>query len=263
MINRLKALVTLFVFLFAFRAYAANPVICFTDLTSGPDTGIGDGNGSGAIATAWGWHLGSSQGASNVYYKAADGSSDAAAYVYYWGNADGVSGGGPADLYTYHNMQEISFSMPDIADSLPDSGSIYVTVGGVNSNELPFVMRTGNIYHCKTTGNNSTGDGSWANPWLNTNFYTDGALGQTIIAGDTVYVGDGVDDIWANYGMAFVTQLTGATNNHIAFIAYPGADWDVQGPDKGVANGNNVSSYIVVSKADVRGEWVSVWQDSR
>ncbi len=45
----------------ALPLYAADPVLYFTDLTSGPDTGIGDGLGSGTIVTVWGVNLGSSQ----------------------------------------------------------------------------------------------------------------------------------------------------------------------------------------------------------
>lgn len=42
------------------------PILNFSDITSGPDTGLGDGYGSGAIVTIWGNNLGSSQGASTI-----------------------------------------------------------------------------------------------------------------------------------------------------------------------------------------------------
>jgi hypothetical protein len=68
-------------------AYA--PRLNFSDLISGPSTGLGDGLGSGVIVTVWGQHLGSSQGSSEVVFTDSAGNELAAAHVYYWTNADG------------------------------------------------------------------------------------------------------------------------------------------------------------------------------
>ncbi|MDY7031689.1 MAG: hypothetical protein SVY10_07250, partial [Thermodesulfobacteriota bacterium] len=167
------------------------PVLHFCDIVSGPKSGNTDGmvNDHGAIVTIWGNNLGSSQGASNVYFKDSSDNIYEAAHVYYWVNADGLSSGGPADLHTYHKMQEIAFSIPfSASDGL---GKIYATVNGVNSNELHFTVREGNIYFVKTTGNNSTGDGSWSTPWQTIDFIGEGA-GGTLDAGDIIYVCDAV-----------------------------------------------------------------------
>lgn len=154
------------------------PYLAFSDLISGPDTGLGDGLGSGVIVTVWGYNLGSSQGSSTIQYC------DSAAvcrngHVYYWKNADGTLPGGPANLYESHRMQEIAFSIPDSATG---AGTIRITKGGQTST-LPFTVRLGNIYHVKSTGNDGTGDGSFNNPWL-----TVSKADSTINAGSTLYV---------------------------------------------------------------------------
>lgn len=184
------------------------PRLNFSDITSGPKTGLGDGLGSGVIVTVWGNNLGSSQGSSTISIGGVN-----AAYVYYWGNATGALGGGPANLYTYHKMQEISFSIPaGVADG---AVTISVTVGGVTSNTLPFTVRAGNIYFVKTTGSDSTGTGTWSNPRRTLNWYAYDRLE----AGDTVYACDGIAE---NSGLA-TRYLVGTLANPISFIAYPGA----------------------------------------
>ena len=60
------AIISLIYFALAGLAFA-EPVLYFSDLTSGPKTGLGDGKGSGAIVTVWGRNLGNSQGTSEVY----------------------------------------------------------------------------------------------------------------------------------------------------------------------------------------------------
>ena len=118
---------------------ATDPVLFFSDLTSGPKTGNRDTSGGrsgqdGAIVTLWGRNLGSAQGSSKVYANGAE-----AASYYYWGNATV-----PADLYTYHGMQMISFQISHLAQD--GAGQIYVVVNGQPSNSLPFTVRAGNIY---------------------------------------------------------------------------------------------------------------------
>ena len=44
------------------------PSVAFTDLITGPDTGLGDGVGSGAIVTVWGQRLGSVQGTNTIQF---------------------------------------------------------------------------------------------------------------------------------------------------------------------------------------------------
>lgn len=205
------------------------PHLNFSDIISGPSTGLNDGLGSGAIVTIWGNNLGEYQGTSTISIGGMPPS-----HIYYWKNADGQKPGGPADLYTYNRMQEISFSLPS---SLPQgSTAIIVTVDGAVSNALPFTVRNGRIYHVKKTGNNSTGDGSWDNPWANVAKHTSGASTK-IDPGDIVYVHDGVEEINTYLsGLAGmrIDYIHGTALTQTAFIAYPNSRVLAQGNNRGI-----------------------------
>ena len=195
-------------------SFAAGPVLYFSDITSGPNSGNTDGAGGlsrlqhGAIVTVWGKNLGSTQGDSRVYVNGAE-----AAHIYYWENADPETGdSGPADLYAYHLMQEIAFSVP--ANANDGKGAIYVVVDGVPSDSLEFTVRSGNIYFVKTTGSDSTGDGSWDNPWATVDR---GGASSKMVAGDTVYACDGV----VESGGLDIRYTQGTAENPISVIAYP------------------------------------------
>ena len=123
-------------------AYSKAPYLAFSDLISGPDTGMGDGVGSGTVVTIWGQNLGSAQLDSKIYFTDSSQTRREAAHVYYWKNADGELPSGPANLYESHRMQEIALSIPDSAAGL---GLIHVEVNGKASNTLPFTVRTGNV----------------------------------------------------------------------------------------------------------------------
>lgn len=243
------------------------PVLRFTDMISGPNSGLGDGLGEGAIVTVWGNDLGSTQGTSKVYFKDSAGVVHPAAYVYYWTNADGKSGGGPADLYSYQRMQELAFSIPTSTTS--GKGSVYVEVNGKKSNSLSFTIRSGNIYHVKTFGDDSTGNGSWSKPWrtLSTgNSGTAGAIGK-VNPGDTVYIHDKVQEI-DTYTRLFnksagirVYGKRGSFSSPFALVAYPGAKILAQGENYGIMNNN--SAYWVISKFSVRAGEFDKNSDSR
>ena len=196
---------------------AAGPVLNFSDLINGPKSGLNDGLGEGAIVTVWGNNLGSSQGTSKLYFKDSQNNTHEAAHIYYWKNADGQLPGGPAELYTYHKMQEIAFSIPSAAADGP--GSIYVKVNGMDSNELEFTIRSGDIYYAKDSGNDLTGDGSWANPWKTFGYSTGGASTKNSVeAGDIVY---GVDV--TEIQEVAIRIKDGTIDAPISLIAYPGA----------------------------------------
>ncbi len=191
---------------------ATDPVLYFSDLTSGPQTGNGDTSGGrsgqdGAIVTLWGRNLGSAQGSSKVYVNGVE-----AASYYSWGNA-----AAPADLYTYHQMQMVSFQVSHLAqDGL---GSIYVIVNGQQSNALPFTVRAGNIYFAKTTGNDDTGDGDWGAPWR-----TIPKAANSLAPGDIAYIGDGVDQTTeTDYGAAVNLGSNGTEGSPKALVVYPEA----------------------------------------
>jgi len=219
-------------------AFAESPVLYFSDITSGPKTGNTDtskglpSGQDGAIVTIWGKNIGSSQGNSKVYCNGAE----AAAY-YSWGNATS-----PADLYTYHGMQMISFQVSHLATD--GAGTIYVAISGQNSNTLPFtVSSTGTIRFVKTTGNDS-GAGTWSAPWKTLSYVGNGNCS----AGDIVYVSNGVSISSAN-GLC-VYGPSGTEANPISVIAYPGATvtCDNGGSRGAITNWNFGTSYWNFSK---------------
>ncbi len=191
---------------------ADDPVLYFSDLTSGPKSGNSDTSGGrsgqdGAIVTIWGRNLGSAQGDSQVFVNGVE-----AASYYSWGNATA-----PADLYTYHRMQQVSFQVSQLAQDGP--GAIQVVVNGRSSNTLPFTVRAGNIYFVTTGGSDDTGDGSWANPWR-----TIPHAASSLAPGDVAYVGDGVDQTTETaYGAAVNLDSDGAEGAPKALVVYPGA----------------------------------------
>lgn len=192
------------------------PVLFFSDLVGGPRTGNSDTSGGrsgqdGAIVTIWGRNLGSTQGSGKVYVNGAE-----AASYYYWGNATA-----PADLYTYHQMQMVSFQISRLAQD--GSGSIYIVVNGRLSNTLPFTVRAGNIYFATTSGHDNTGDGSWSNPWR-----TIPKAADSLAPGDIAYIGDGVDQTTeTDYNAAVNLGSDGTEGNPKALVVYPGATSNV------------------------------------
>ncbi len=238
-------------------AYAVVPVLNFSDITSGPKTGLGDGVGEGAIVTIWGQNLGDTQGASTIQFidsAAVSWNITTYSHVYYWCKADGgTSGGGPAELYSSHRMQEIAFSIPsEVADG---AGTITVTVGGQTSNTLPFTIRAGNIYYVSTAGNNANA-GSWAAPWRTVS-WSAGAAGK-MAAGDIVY-------IVGTYTEATIyvhKNNQGTAASPISMIVYPGAtstsegvmNYDSNGCDPATTGGAEYWNYsklrIVVDVGD-------------
>lgn len=239
-------------FLFAFglllfingTSYAATPVLYFSDLTSGPKTGLGDGKGSGAIVTIWGANLGSSQGTSKVYVGNVE-----AAYVYEWTDAT-QHPGHPADLYTFHKMQTIAFSVP--ATAVDGANAIKVTVNGVDSNTLPFTIRTGNIYHIKTTGSNSNA-GTWAAPFQTLNYVGTGAGGK-VTAGAIIYAGDGV----AETSSFIVNGVVATATNPVFVSAYPGSNVKAQGNGVGIGHWAGNSAYWSFSKLSVKSNGTGI-----
>jgi hypothetical protein len=192
-------------------AQAAEPMLCFSDLTSGPRTGNSDtsrgqvAGQDGAIVTVWGKNLGSSQGDVRIVANAAE------ARIYSWADA-----AAPADLASRHHMQMVCFQVRQSAADGP--GTIQAVVGGRKSNPLPFTVRGGRIYFVKTTGSDAAA-GDWAAPWK-----TIPHAVAKMAAGDIVYVGDGVQQTAQDsYSAAVNLGSDGAPGRPKALVAYPGA----------------------------------------
>jgi hypothetical protein len=197
-------------------ADAADPVLYFSDITSGPKSGNSDTSGGrsgldGAIVTIWGANLGSTQGSSKVVVNGVE-----AASYYRWENA-----AAPADLYVYHHMQMISFQVSHLAQE--GLGTIHIIVNGRSSNSLPFTVRTGSIYFAETTGNDAAGDGSWSSPWR-----TIPKTAYSLGVGDIAYIGNGVDQTAeTEYGAAVNLGSDGEPGRPKALLVYPGATSNV------------------------------------
>ena len=198
---------------------ATDPVLYFSDMANGPKSGNSDTSGGrsgadGVIVTIWGRNLGSTQGSGRVYANGAE-----AASTYAWGNATT-----PADLYTYHGMQKVSFQVSHLAQD--GAGQIYVVVNGQQSNSLPFTIRSGNICFAMTTGNDDTGTGSWNTPWRTIQEAVD-----NLAPGGIAYIGDGVNQTTQGDDEAAINLGSdGTPGNPKALIVYPGATSNVGNP---------------------------------
>lgn len=235
---------------------AGTPVLAFSDIVSGPDTGLSDGSGVGAIVTIWGFNLGGSQGSSTVEFCDSVPTCRDAAHVYYWKNADGTLPGGPANLYESHNMQEIAFSLPDGASG---AGTIKVTTTGGTSNTLPFTVRTGTILWVHSTGDNDNSC-TYASPCAHVNgninpseaSTTNGLGNNRLSAGDIVYSRGVAEPAYSaggvEAGMYFRTTA-GTQSNPVAIIAYPNTRPTVSAGNRGVDLFK--SDAIIISKYDI------------
>lgn len=254
-------------------SYAASPFLAFSDLISGPDTGLGDGLGSGVIVTLWGQHLGSSQGSSTVQFCDSANVCRSPAHIYYWKNADGVAPSGPANLLESHGMQEIAFSIPDSATG---TGTIRVSTSQGSSNTLPFTVRAGNIYHVMPNGSDSN-PGTFARPWL-----TSGRVGNTSQGGSTAgpgstiyFHGTSSGDIAASGRGIYINNAAATAPNAITnffYVGYPGAHSTSIGRE-GFTNyrvdGTAISKFRVLSancidqpngqRSDCTGSGVGTW----
>ena len=234
---------------------SGDPILRFSDLTSGPSTGLGDGLGVGTLVTIWGQNLGDSQGTSKVYFRDFNNVRREAAHVYYWKRADGVAPSGPANLWKSHFMQEIAFSLPS---SLAGLGQITVEVDGVESASLPFTVRSGRILWVAPTGSNSNAGTDFNAPKAFVNGSIDPAapssFGNGLMqAGDIVYsrsVNEPVFSSGARESGMYLRGLEGTETNPIAIVAYPGAYSTVVAKNSGFHP--YLSSGIVASKYSIR-----------
>jgi len=228
-----------------FEVTATSPHIAFTDLISGPSTGLGDSLGSGVIVTAWGFNLGVEQDNSSIEYCNSS-SCQPVPHIYYWKSADGQLPSGPANLYESHGMQEISFSIPE---ALEGNGEIkFITEQGTTA--VSFTVREGSIYHVMPNGNDNTGDGSYQSPWL-----TIAKADSTINAGSTLYVHDiitgdeNTSQVIYNNRLAAMSLLEA----QYAYVSYPNTRPEVIG-ERGFsvyAGGADLTAGFVISKFSI------------
>jgi hypothetical protein len=224
---------------------AASPVLQFTDVISGPNNGLGDGLGEGAIVTIWAQNISENQLDNVVVFRDSQSSEHEMAHIYYWKPANGILPSGPANLYYSHRFVEIAVSIPSSASQGP--GQIFIRNNQDISNELPFTIRPGKIYHVKPDGSDSTSaDASFSNPWLTVS----NAINEMSEPGGTLYIHDVNSGSATNiYGIYWNKSSASSTlEAQFVFAAYPGTRPKAIG-SSGVHN-YNVEG-MVVSKLDI------------
>lgn len=229
---------------FAMGAFANehSPYLAFSDLISGPSTGLGDNLGSGVIVTIWAQNAKAAEGDRQLIFRDSNNKLHEP-YIYYWKAADGKLPSGPADLDESHKMTEIAFSVPQapIGDS-----QIFIKVDGKESNHLPFSVRAGKIYHVKSTGS-SGNDGSWAMPWRNPSVAVNKAP-----SGSTIYIHDVDTGNFSDPGARGIywnnAKAASTSDSQFAIVAYPGFQPKVIAQK---AIENYKTSGMVISKLDI------------
>lgn len=189
-------------------ALAQTPVLCFSDLTFGPNTGWNNGSTQGAAVTVWGKNFGATRGSSYITINGAQ------ATTYAEWEAIGPARG----------LERITFFIPTTAAS--GAGTISVTVNGQISNTLPFTVAAAAIYYVDVTnGNNSNNGLTTSTAWKDI-LKADPANNPSGDGQYIVYVRAGTYTTTEGGGYAgFISagsSPTGGPTKQKAIIGYPG-----------------------------------------
>jgi hypothetical protein len=204
-------------------AVAAPPAILFSDLTSGPNAG--GQNNKGVFVTVVGRHFGTSRGTGSV-----------------------TVGGGAADNYPVWTDTRITFQLGPNART----GAIVVTSPEGASNGLAFTVRPGRIFFVDDTSPNSPGSGTYEDPWRSPrSFLTAEQPGDTCYFRGGTYSGQ-YGSASRPYNVSFYNTGTpsGAPDNEIAWVGYPGEQALFKANDATVYNGafeltSNVQYHVI------------------
>jgi hypothetical protein len=268
----MKTLLVLALLLTASPAWAAAPVILFSDMTDAPITGWESSAAKGAAVSIWGRNFGTSRGSSTLTVGGVT-LSDAADFAE-WGAT------------TYPTvplgMQRITFflnSSMSTSGTYPNT-TITVTVGGVASNSLAFHTRTlgsAHIYFFDAASGSDSNSGltvalakqktSWARRYL--------------VAGDVAYLKAGTYNehdaqIYCNgtcggyhYGglMSFgssgsgYNHANGTEGNSITVTAYPAENVVMDGSTGTDGDGGTLMS--VLTSYYSAGDAINYWTFSK
>jgi hypothetical protein len=196
---------------------ALPPVLFFSDLTSGPNSGNSDASlgqtpgQDGALVTIWGAHLGT-KADSQLFCNSVP-----AARIYSWSQPDSNS------------YQKITFQVSHL--STTGINNIIIKSNGLISNPLPFEVRKGRILFASAQGSDKN-PGSYSRPFQTLLKSRDASL-----PGDIVYVLDGVQqkqDDGEGWDSAFTLRGRWCSSEGFprAFIAYPGATVTIGSDDR-------------------------------
>jgi hypothetical protein len=214
-------------------AQAQAPVLLFTDIVTGANSG-GE-NGNGVYITIYGKNFGATQGSSTVTVGGV-----AAVQYKIWGSQNGIN---PA-------LDKV------VVQIGPNnkSGNIVMTVNGQQSNALPFTVCSGHIYFVSPSGSDSAA-GTFSAPWL-----TPTHARATMAAGDTVYFRAGIYNTQDQFGSIIycVGACTGTATAYQNFLGYPGETaqlGDSSTSRAAIYNwGNGVVQYMTVGELTLRGQ---------
>ena len=221
----------LIIFALCASALAATPpVIFFTDLNSGPNSGGENISGfAGSYVTIYGNNFGGSQGGSTVTLNGAS-----CLRVVSWGN-------------TWLWYQTIVVQLGGSCAT----GNFVVTTSAGTSNGASFTVRSGNIRCVATTGSDASAGTFAAGCWQTLKFALEDSAGNPeISAGDIIYALNGVSatvDDGQGWGTAILLRGGGSyPNTPMALVAYPGATVTIgntSGPSYGIRY-NNVGGWV-------------------
>ncbi|HXU13637.1 MAG TPA: IPT/TIG domain-containing protein [Terriglobales bacterium] len=252
---------------------AQNPVLLFSDLTFGPNTGWNGSSTQGAAVTVWGKNFGATRGSSYITINGAQLSTSSS-----YAEWDAI---GPA-----RGLERITFWIPSTAAT--GNGNITVTVNGVTSNALPFQVAPATILFVDVTNGNNNNDGrttatAWKDLWkwtpcLSNDPYHYPSHCNTL--GDSqyiMYVRGGTYTTKDPYAGAYnpfigVSNPFGSPTAQKAIVGYPGENPII---DTGGGQQSDIiiqlqwapygygASYITVAKLTGQNgaEFYSVWGD--
>jgi hypothetical protein len=246
--KKILILATFIILALSSYAFAASPVLYFSDLIDGPKTGWDGSSTKGAAVTIWGNNFGSSRGSNYITVGGVNLTADAD-YAE-WGITTGNARG----------LERITFFLNSNCTS--GAGTISVTVNGISSNTLPFYVRTtGSVFFAdyvngndSYNGTRSTFTGGLNGPKKTVGSWYNG-LASVITPGSVSYIRAGtyteIDDY--NGRISIRPRMNGSANNYTAIVAYPGeypvlddsADTSAAGV---IRNLYEETGYIVISK---------------
>ena len=197
------------------RGDGGAPVVYYSDLTSGPNTGSEYG---GAIVTVWGINFGDYDVAGiPAGTKVEVGGTEAARY-YYWTDT------------------EIAFTVASSTGAGPKNITV-TTNEGTSAQDIPFTVRAGNLIFVSTEGDDNN-NGSWSAPVrtvikgrsLMENIVQAQSPADHIVpgGGDILYLMDGIeqttlDPVFNLRSTTFMKAGHGTAELPFAVVAYPGA----------------------------------------
>jgi hypothetical protein len=238
---------------------ASAPVLFFTDLTVGPNTGNTDttftSSGNGVYVGIYGNNLGATQGTSTITWNGQS-------CLTVVGSKGTYAGWGTTHFW----YQEIIVQIMSTCTAA--TGNFVVTTSAGTSNGLSFTVNTigsNHIYFAATTGSDSNA-GTFSAPFGSIGKCLGSGTSSIMIAGDVCYIEDGLSQ--TTQGGAFsaltISDRNGTASLPIALVTYPGGTSNVgsNSLDKGIehctTNGtcggtDTTNTYITVAGFHVRG----------